>query len=144
MLFPDFLFRLTPRDEQVTPIETIDTQMGDNGMVLKQGFTNPYTVPLGRVLILQSVSLIANPAGADWCTASTLYIDYGGRSNIIYSQSFQKDVSIQKISGGLAVPLYIPQNQTLTGINFYGLGTAGATNFLYLSGILIPRGNFAI
>lgn len=62
-MFPEFLYRLTPRDEQVTQVEIIAQVLTQN-VANATLTTNSYTVPLGKVLIIKSGIIQCTPGAA--------------------------------------------------------------------------------
>lgn len=142
-LFPDWLYKLTPRDEQVTPLEIINT-WAQNDLTVDQ-YTRAYTVPEGKILLL---------TGFTW----RIQTDYTG---ILDPEVGLDDVSVLgqntllHISGLSGLDQYVTYNQTGEWIippgktivgtaTISGMAGTFASSALTIWGLLIPRGNFAV
>lgn len=139
----DFLYELTPRDLQVTPLE-LDFQE----QVLNQAAATiqpSFVVPQGRVLILRSA--LAEALGGGGQTVSVIQIHFLRQNS---TQAF-KIISDLIVAGAPASAelawsglVLIPPGASVVALCQYSAGVAVNTARLYTTGILIPRGNLAI
>lgn len=145
--FPDFLYRLTPRDEQVTPLELYFERYAyaDTAALVGDAI---FTTPNNRLLILTGVT-IAMIAGA---AQNPLYsiLDYtaadGSGPNIelavrTWTATTGTNVCLHERSNG---PLIIPPSSRLTLTGAFSAGVASNSVVATLQGYYIPRGNFAV
>lgn len=154
--FPDWLYRFTPRDEQVTPLEVvIHTLSGTD--TTNAISTNGYEVPVDKILIinsvtydsyvgtagdyLESVSLAVTP------TKSVSNAPIGFIAGV--TANLNKGVTTyENAYHNVGNTFLIPSDHTLYGwAFFFDSGSAGAHNKYIkatINGVLIPRGNFAV
>lgn len=143
--FPDFLYRLTPRDEQVTPLEILNLRLTASTAATDVA-TNIYTVPLGKVLVCSAYGLRGEGGAAQYSeslwieiyTDPTMPTLLGGSLNA-YPSAAQRSYS-----HGVASQIIVPEGWQLRGRGTFSAGAAANNVFLGINGILIPRGNFAI
>lgn len=142
-MFPEFLFKLTARDEQVTPLEAI-TYAGQtanaNASVVA---TADYTVPMGRVLALTSCGVyMGSAAGVTPQTGIVYAVDPSGNQAIVHAETYTAAAGAIAATGGGVV--YLPENFILRGQGTWsGAGLFNSINLTF-TGVLIPRGNFAV
>lgn len=151
--FPDFLYSLTPRDEQVTGIEIVNHQFGTMSTAANVSSTpssGNYTVPKGKVLIINSLTFFARAfATGQTIWAALRAIPIAGGSQVYYLAAGSPGNSL---TTGLdnyfpatnAAHIIIPENYTLSiEMQFTVAGASSVFNGA-LNGILIPRGTIAI
>lgn len=140
---PDFLYRLTHRDMQVTPLEIYTTrQSGTNAATSVN--TGSITVPLGKVFVMTTCSMVQQSAGVANCQSAYIqaYID---SLNPIEIASMRWPTFSTTESRFSASPMaYIPEGWTIKGTAKWDAALAGNNIYMMLSGVLIPRGNFAV
>jgi len=144
-MFPDFLYRLTPRDEQVTPLDIVTFRSGvsSNATTVNSG---AYTVPLGRVLKVNSMSLEqdCNQAATDVVEGRVdMYLDSSVPIVLMCSQSSSTEPNYH-LNQAFQNDLFIPEGWSMRGIGGFTVADADNQVIFTMSGILIPRGNFAI
>jgi len=137
--FPDWVYKFTPRDEQVTPLEILNLEKKDedtntyfNGTV--------YTVPDDRVLILNSAHQTTYAGAGQTPVAFSCWYSKGGQNVYL----LQKNVGTRyNINQQFAQMIVAPG-----AVIYHDAEFSAALNnnilWTYLNGILIPRGNFAI
>lgn len=145
-LFPDWLFKLTPRDEQVTPLDLV-TFWTDYNTGAGATTSLPYTVPDGKVLVLSSAAVRAWPDVAENITYMSIsYQDSVGNDIIIMAKDGPGNtgVSLPQVCAPNSVAgQIIPSGAQIVG---YALsnGVGDVQLRFSLSGVLIPRGNVAV
>jgi hypothetical protein len=143
------LYDLTPRDLQVTPIEIV------NRSIVVQALSTLVTVngdvvPVGKLLMLRSLSWVSLPATGQILTQSTASVFDNFSAAIDYN--FMLRTSADGILWGASVcdahmwtgEIIVPPGRLLTASAQFNSGAALNTVRLSYSGILIPRGNVAI
>lgn len=147
-LFPDYLYELTARDEQVMPIEILYHSFGASTSTNATQVFMPinYTVPADRILCLTTLNADVT-AGAAQLALSTFFNFFLGGSTTIrpLSISHNRAPAVRSI-GCLTVPyLYVPPNTTIQAVSLFDAGAASNTSGqVTMSGILLPRGNIQI
>lgn len=151
-IFADFLYKLTPRDEQVTPLEMITFSSGSTASAGRTVYTaaaTNYTVPSGRILILTSFAVNAyNNAGV--VDQLNGYVDVNGGA-AYYCNFFARQLASAaagSVYGGAASlegsRLYVPPGREISASAGFSISNASNSVSFTLSGILIPRGNIAL
>jgi hypothetical protein len=139
VLFPEYLYQLSARDQQVTwldPLITVVTQSTAGTAV-----TATYTVPNDRALILQAAVLVilagaAQTSNEAYLGASRLATGAIFRfANSVYAAALQPDPL--EFSGSLV----IPAQWNVTGTAGFNAGVAANIVSLNIFGILIPIAN---
>jgi hypothetical protein len=167
-VFPDWLYKLTARDQQVTPLEIYSQIL--TGVSNAAGFwdTAAYTVPAGKILLLQQTSVRTTISTAAYATVLadpfiwTIFSDNTSADpgikiyeRLAVAPDITSDDTTTYFGEGNAIHnhhhsyggLLIPENYqiyartTLGGANALNVGY---TTTLHVWGLLIPRGNFAI
>jgi len=145
--FPDFLYRLTPRDEQVTQLELYFDRYAFSDTAALVGDVL-FTTPNNRILVLTRTS-IAMTAGA---AQNPLYsiLDYtaadGSGPNIelsvrTWTATTGTNVCLHETQGG---PVYVPPSSRLTLTGAFSAGVNANSVVVNMQGFYIPRGTIAI
>jgi hypothetical protein len=156
--FPDFLFRLTPRDEQGTPLEIVTQKLiGTSGAVTAVNKTNAYVVPKGKILLLNTLDYFGQGALALVQSPEhvRVYGDRVGANNPLRLVSFLVDngywatsteqilySKVQQI--GWMNQIMLPEDFQIYGEEYLTGIEAGHEMEIHFTGVLIPRGNVAI
>lgn len=141
MFFPEFLFQLSSRDQQVTWLDPVFAELGGTGtgINLVSGF---YTVPDARCLILQSARATADVVGGE--------IIENVRIVVTRDQSIFYTLAEREVVGGAANTLYavnwsgsilIPPGWLVAGAGSKNLAVQVGTIAASIFGLLIPIGN---
>jgi len=145
--FPDYLYKLTPRDAQVTPLEIVQTSGGVSQATVTVGSGNIYTVPKGKVLAISSLCGVgAAGAGQTFLSWWAQYLVNGSLNNsvIIAGGTLTSGAGQLNTINPMNNMIYIPEGGVINGTGYFS-GSAAANSFaLHLTGLLIPRGNIAI
>jgi len=145
--FPEYLYRLTARDEQVTPLEIVNV-FGTSGALATP--TPPIaafgTVPKGKIFLITSVNATLIPGGAQLPLSWQLQVFRPGVSNVgLCSGSFSGTTTAAlPLYGSKGGPFYIPEDYQFVGQSVFNAGAANNSFRLDITGIYIPRGNFQI
>lgn len=144
--FPDWIYKFTPRDEQVTPLELYDS--GTDVVVFGASYqTTLGTVPKGRILLLDNINVQLTSGAAVVPLAYILHtvnaIPFG--SSIVGCQAPTTETSAgvpwfnnKNTSGTIIEP-----DKTLYITTFFSGAAANRTE-VKIRGVMIPRGNFAV
>jgi len=157
MYFPEYLYRLTPRDEQVTPLEFVTQRLTNTVSNTTTVSSSAYTVPLGKLFLLQSsvmrfscdaiasIGLYALTAFIDPTTTAP-GVSYDNANLDGATNGHTNDgTTIRWRFGGAYPDILVPEGwQIYAQSTNDALAGSLATVDLQISGILIPRGNFAI
>lgn len=140
--FPDFLFKLTPRDEQTTPLELVIWNSSKSGAISTLTTPEIYEVPPGKLLLI-------NHLEAECIATAPNVIDYIN----IYADSISPTFTLAfKGYIGAAVykdilinndPVILSPGDTLYAQASFSGAIGNSLNFSF-KGLLIPRGNFAV
>lgn len=144
-IFPEFLYRLTPRDEQVTPLDMINFDFGvfsDTSASLMT--TASYTVPDGKIFALTSATVFLEGGAAQFPKVWSIIMTYGGTSFYVSGGTLPCIAAANFSLGSTTAPYFCQPGSVITlggefnaGVNANNIGGS-------INGILIPRGNFAI
>lgn len=147
--FPDFLYRLTPRDEQVTPLEIVSNRLYGAAIASVIASSGVYVVPTGKILVLSSFWVQTIAGAAQTALHSSVIIQpnnsLGNAAEIwgagISGASAAASTTTQ---GNSPSEIYLPQGCAIYASAAFSAGAAANTcNFSFV-GVLIPRGNFAV
>lgn len=170
-VFPEWLYRLTVRDQQVTPLEIFSTILSGTSTAsgLVYWDTSSYRVPKGKILLLQNMSIKCTCTNAVFAALTktpirfTTFMDNstadpgirvadwlggGGSLSDGTTTYITLDNSNQLSKHENNLNLTIPEDYdlytrtTMTGV--LGATEVAVSTELALTGVLIPRGNFAI
>lgn len=146
MLFPHWLYQLTPRDDQSTGPEIFNGRARTSlaaAAIDGVGFV----VPRDRVCILASLSGFVNPGGAQTITAFEVYLSLAGAAPPdvadprwmeqlfgLPNASFSEWNNYQMVGPG----------QGVFARAAFSAGAVANELVLNWNGVLIPRGNFAL
>jgi hypothetical protein len=142
MFFPEFLYRLSQRDQQVTWLDPVVSFQQDAQLAVNVSVT--FTVPDARALVLQHASIVASPSGAQTSTLREIVLRVPGVGTT--NSGFLKREETTGAGGqdffldwqGSAI--IPPQWRIIANGTFVGVATANTVNLTVL-GILIPIGN---
>jgi hypothetical protein len=141
VFFPEYLFQLSGRDQQVTWLDPYFDRQSVGTAGTSVGATSP--VPTGRVLILQSAQGRFAPGAAQNVNTFRISLepltsqipslelvrsDIAGAANIVQNLAW---------SGSIAIPF----GWTVRGLATFNAGVAVNTIVLSCVGILLPIGN---
>lgn len=141
--FPDWVYKFTPRDEQVTPLEIFIN--ADNKTLASTYLEVPvFVVPLDRILILTSVTFQVLAGAGQSADYSHLYFTgSGGSVYTAIAKAWERRVAGVEIAT-IDCEVHIPGGTTIVAANFFDVGAVDNIAEHTVTGILIPRGNFAI
>ena len=148
-VFPDFLYRLTPRDQQIIPIELVQQKLTINDTAVDVQ-TPAYVVPLGRMLILTAVTLQCTPGATavpNWLQFAMFNRgDTVTNKFVIIGRDFEARVpnTGQITYGGEFTNPMIPEGSSLVGIGNFTNAVAANDMQVFFMGYLIPRGEIAV
>lgn len=141
MFFPEFLYRLSQRDQQVTWLDpSYNTGLlSDTSVGLER---NLVTVPDGRVLILESASVEADPGAAHACTririvATTPVVNL---DFVIAQATFAVTANLTQ-SLNWSGSLLIPPGWSVRMLGVFDAAVAANQIQGYSLGMLLPVGN---
>lgn len=140
--FPDFLFKLTPRDEQVTPLEIVHRR----GLLQNDAGGNMpsfYRVDQSKILIIKSVIFQVNTGAATTVNDVSLFSNDAQGNSLAIAQVSQSLAANTTWSASYSTDFFVPPDHDLIG-NIDLLGGAAYDFYITINGILIPRGNFAV
>jgi len=143
-LIPDWLYSLTPRDEQVTPVEIFNSSAeltANSADIDGVGFV----VPVDRIMVLSKYQGYGVPGGAQVVVFPIeVYIarvvGASVRSALERNLPGANNVSFNGLPQG---SIFIPGGLGLFAHIVFNSGVAANTVRLDWQGILIPRGNFS-
>ena len=122
--FPDFLFKLTERDRQVTPLEFVQFDLSSGVAAAASLTTGSYTVPKGKMLFVQNINFFMRPGAGQ--TADSAYVGaaVGGSSTIpFWGKSFRLAAAVDVFEGTMS-QLLLPESAILTGVGNFNAGAA--------------------
>jgi hypothetical protein len=140
MIFPEFLFRLSQRDQQVTWLDPVSLQV--SSAVAAASITAIGTVvPIDRVLVLTNAIMLATAGAAQTTQQQSLQVVAVG--------GFVTTIAIDTIVSAAAgrAPLnwagqvLVPPSWTVRAVGTFNAGAAVNNVDISLHGILIPAGN---
>ena len=141
--FPDWIYRFTPRDEQVTPLEIVTVTQTAGAVANATRTTASYTVPTGRILILKHLALEAIPGAAQFMLRAETFI----LSVAPFSQTLtgitNTTTFTDRFLWGQSINVVVPSGGVINTTFTFNAGVAANNGNQYLTGLLIPRGNFA-
>lgn len=140
----DFLYRLTPRDEQVTPLDVLFETRNATAVAVSVS-ANIEQSALARFLALKTLVVFAEPgAGASIERLQVILQD----RILGFTVS---ELAHQRIAPGVALEINLSYNDLLIppGYNIlatasFNVAAAGNSVNLSIGGILIPRGNLSL
>lgn len=142
MLFPEFLFQLSARDQQVTWLDPLLTLVSFSALTVTVAAS--FVVPDGKALILTSACGEALPDVTQLVTRIGLTTlpptAPAGSGRLFAGANFSAGAGIQgtvNFSGAMIIP---PQ-WTIRATGIFNSGVAANTTLLHLHGVLIPIGN---
>lgn len=159
--FADYLYTLTARDQQVTPIELVDwysaiVSSATTTVSLGSVAGATYVVPASRVLVLTNWVVESTPGAATTLQLASLEISsrFSGTEGthfplnstpadrLVFSNPTAG--SFTGASGKTMNPVIVPGGGTVGLECVFNSGAAANAIQLFFKGILIPRGNIAI
>lgn len=141
MLFPEFLYQLNARDQQVTWLEPLFTQINPAAALQAAWSELVYQVPNDRVLVLTHVFASANPGGAQGVTDLAIFARVP-LSSPAYRLLFFSETIVAGLTratrwqGELLLP---PGWQIAISATFDAAAVANAVS-ADVAGVLIPTG----
>lgn len=141
MFFPEFLYRLSERDQQVTWLDPFIFEQG-----VSVAGTTPNTtvssVPLDRALVVQSATVVGIPGAGQACTflRMTVRAPLGNQSIRLFQQGFAVAANVQQAINWQG-SILIPPLWSLTVESVFDAGVAVNQIVGGIWGILIPVGN---
>lgn len=142
MFFPEGLYTLTPRDQQVTWLEPVLSRQEASLAAVTIGLN--YTVPVGKALILQNVFLHGDGGAAQTTDELEIALQLPGSGVGSYTYleanfTIGTDKAVLTWEGSVIVP----ERWQVAGAGVWSAGAAA--NFLLhcVVGVLIPIGNIA-
>jgi len=142
--FPEFLYKLTARDMQVTPLEIVTVTANNSGLSTNIQ-TQLYTVPKGKILLLDTVSFFEVPGSGQKFLCGRVSITGQNGSTIIAGRNANNATAGISYEDSVEFnSLAIGEGNIITVTNIFDSGVASNSSTNGLTGVLIPRGNFAI
>jgi hypothetical protein len=142
--FPEFLYKLTARDMQVTPLEIVIVT-ANNSAPATNIQTQLYTVPKGKILLLDTVSFFEVAGAAQKFLNGRISVTGQNGSTIIAGRSAASATAGIPYADSVEFnSVAIGEGNIITVTNIFDSGVASNSSTNGLTGILIPRGNFAI
>lgn len=143
MLFPELLYQLSSRDQQVTWLDPYLRFVDQSTAAVDVSST--FTIEDGKALVLQSATVEATPGGAQTTTWTKLLVrgpistDLNQSAYLAgsFTASGENAAKFLNWSGSLIVP---PQWR-ITGRAVFSAGAIANNVRLSLLGVLIPIGN---
>lgn len=145
MNFPEFLYNLTARDQQLAPIEL--WYGGTTGTALATGIQTPnYQVPPDRILVITSAYLLLAPGAGQSGLSASLSVQNitNGASTRIDAHTFAAPAAAQWAENGEFSSVIVPPNGLVFAVGFFNAGAVANSVRWEASGVLIPRGNIII
>lgn len=154
----DFLFNLTPRDEQSPGLELVHRiqRITDNLSQLQSDFT----VPPGRIFHLKRYGFLMNTGGVPLFRGFRLILQERKDAVLTHILWMPGQGSSGNLNDGLLTPsgntlagdavdhenfdIHIEEGCNLRGIGDWSAAAAGNTLSVFIWGILIPRGNVIV
>jgi len=146
-IFPEWLYELTPRDEQVTPLEITNVFASSGPLASSNVPISAFgTVPKGKIFIVTSINASLTPGAAQFPLSWTCQLFKPGISNIgLCGGSFSGTTTAAfPLYDSKQGPFYIVEDFQFVGQSLFNAGAANNTFRLDITGVIIPRGNFAI
>jgi len=145
MIFPDYLFKLTPRDEQTTPLESVVFQANKVAINSTTLSTDGYTVPNGKIFIPNSFGMEVEPGAAQNGITTRVYIEdlSSAATFMIYGRTIKQVANTTSNVGDFSNLLVMENYYIYAEADFDGFASANTFKFS-MTGVLIPRGNFVI
>lgn len=145
MKFPSWLYQLTQRDLQVTPLEII--HVSATFFEVSAGpIVDLYKVPDGKILLIDNCCVLLTPNALYYPLAVELQKFDPGQNQLLGAMHFPVPTGTTGAarSGEIGKGVTVEQGSNLRVLSHFSGGAANNTITAYLNGILIPRGNFAI
>lgn len=146
MFFPEALYTLSARDQQVTWLDPVFTGALELTAAVADLQQN-YVVPNGRVLLLQSVHVLGQGGAGQNCTYIEIALDLpGSPATYTYLSSHYLGAPgaaavgpnrTQQWSGSLVVP----ERWRVAGAAGFSAAVNPNSVFLSVAGLLLPIGN---
>lgn len=141
MFFPEFLYQLTARDQQVTWLDP--TLRADSTSAAAASVSSTiFTIPQGQVLILLNAMCRGTPGGAQFVARTRIDVLPPAASNNFFLAS---DDTIGGAGLSLSVTwtgeVLIPATWQLRGVADFNAGAVANTIEFHFMGILIPAAN---
>lgn len=140
MFFPEFLYQLSPRDQQVTWLDPVITRVA-----VAVASINPiavFTVPADRCLILQTASMEATPGLGQNVAQQFLFTrSQGGGQNFTFRSDVTPGAANTTLTLDWSGSILVPANWTVQGSGVFNAGAVANGVVLMLHGILIPVSN---
>lgn len=140
MFFPEYLYQLSPRDQQVTWLDPVVRRVTTTGTAIS--LSALFTVPNDRAMILQSVVGLATPTAGETTAETRLFV-----------RSVDTAIEVRlkgDASGGPALTnewidwqgsILLPPSHVVGAGAVFSAAVASKTVQLELCGILIPVAN---
>lgn len=141
MLFPEFLFQLSTRDQQVTWLDPIFSERSDSSAAVEI-ITLLSEVPLGRAMILTSASIDADPGAAQSVRRLRITTNQqaGSPAFTIAAARFPVVANAEETLNWSG-QIIIPSQWRIVAIAAFDAAVAINSIVSHLSGMLIPIGN---
>lgn len=139
MIFPESLYLLSPRDQEVTWLDPVAAR-GTLNQAATSVTISLFTVPQGRYLVLSQASAIAQPGAAQ--NVDQFQIDYLHLTDfyVIAIDNTAKAANI-RASLNWNGQILIPPAATVRVVGSFNAAVAANTVGLWINGILIPAAN---
>lgn len=140
----DYLYELTPRDQQVTPFELVSINI--NGSTAGASLvTSTYTVPQGRILVVSSC-LVSIQCGVGSKPRNALVESTDTQSVAVglFAKNYQVLANNTHIDANSFNEVWCGPGDVIDGYCEWDTAVAGNALSVTVRGILIPRGNVAV
>lgn len=146
--FPDFIYRLTPRDEQVTPLESVTyyhTESLVSTYVDIDESLGAYRVPAGKILLVNTLAVDFSAGAAQNLDSYKIYLKNSSATNDATLTGHSRILTGRYgTQGHMFGSIIVPSEWYICAVALFSAGAAANQITLGMTGTLIPRGNFAI
>lgn len=143
MIFPEILYRLSPKDLQSVVINL--ERFAVTTTAASTSLQHVHTVPVDRILLVQNISLLGVSGAAQKCNFLNIaLLAPNDTVAVVAYEAVAPDVGAGNLTVNNSYPLIVPANCQITGNA--GFSAGAVANFLYFNlwGYLLPVGSIRV
>jgi len=144
MIIPEICYQLTDFDLSGQLAEFVRIQLDSSAAAVSVSNSGFYTVPAGKLLVIQSLSGYLEPGAAQTGLSVAVTAVAGAQVHEIHGQTFVNVIATQRCYFALKAHMIFPMGFSFSQNGRFNAGVNPNTVRVAMTGWLIPRGSVVI